>query len=984
MRFRSWLVLVSVLIAPNRLLPQSHEPGAAGLTPQQTKPAGSFTHGPDLPYPFPGLRPREVTGDFNGDGIPDLAISDGMTGSIRIVFGDGSGRLSAASGDPFPIGNGSFLMAASDFNNDGKSDLAVVFVPPSLKSVVLVLLSNGSGGFTTSFSKNIQFLQPSAILATDLNGDGNADLAVGDLSNLTVLIGDGAGGLSLGTGGGVAPVLLAQPSEIAAGDFNGDGNADLAIANRNTNSVTVVLGDGFGGCTSAGGSPIQSAELGPNAVAVGDFNGDGKLDIAVTGPASEAFAVFLGDGIGGFTRAPGSPVLATDTVLDMVSTDFDGDGIPDLALVDEYKGVIICLGAGDGTFHFTDSFPLANSVGVFQGVVADFNRDARPDLALVQLTGSSGYQVSTLLGSLAKTSTTLTATAPSADSPNTFRLVASVNPAPAFTVATGNVRFFDGSNLLDNVPAHNGVATTLVPLALGSHKLSAIYDGDQRTLSSASSTVSLTINSSPKIAQAVSIAPIPDRAFDTAPFRLFASTNSTSGIPVVFSMVSGPAVVNGSFLTVTGAGSITVQASQDGNATYLAAAPSSTTFQVSPAQQTITWQTINTTAFMTKPFQLGATASSGLPVNYAVLSGPITVNGNLALTTGTGAAVIQASQAGDVNYLAAPPALRDITVFPSTQFITFEAVPNHNVSDLPFALSATASSGLTVTFRVTGPANISGNVLTITGTGFVTVEADQTGNANYVPALPVIQSFQVLPAGVRIDRVVNAASYASAAIGSYAIIFGNQFTTETIRATGSATTLLGGVSVMFTDSGGQQVSADLLYASPTQINLIIPPRLSSGRTTAAVTNSIGASASYTFTLPVVTPGIFTATASGTGPPAAYATIVAPDGSTTILPAFQCAPNPSGCTPAPIPLGPPGTKVYLNLYGTGIRGLSGLAGVGATLGGVPATVLYAGPQGDDPALDQINLLVEPFTGPRLVNLQVTVDDYSSNFVQVQFR
>ena len=190
----------------------------------------------------------------------------------------------------------------------------------------------------------------------------------------------------------------------------------------------------------------------------------------------------------------------------------------------------------------------------------------------------------------------------------------------------------------------------------------------------------------------------------------------------------------------------------------------------------------------------------------------------------------------------------------------------------------------------------------------------------------------------------------------------------------------------FATSNGQQFPADLYYVSPTQINLIIPPGVPFTDTITITVKSSAGSASLTqaFFFGIVSPGIFTADGSGSGVPAGFAITVNPDGSSSTAPLFQCTANPLICTPVPISLEGPGTKVYLSLYATGVRGLSKLANASATVGGVPAQVVYAGSQGSFPALDQVNLLVDPYTGPRLVDVQFYVDGHTSNVVKVQFR
>ena len=175
--------------------------------------AGSFVPGPGVPYPTGGNPPGLVSGDFNGDGILDFAIADNLADTVQILLGDGKGGFSAAPGTPLSVGVADPLgdklnIVGGDFNRDGKTDLAILHYLPSGLTSVSVLLSNGSGGLTVSFSRDLNLLPPGVALTADFNGDGNPDLVIADLSGLTVLIGDGRGGLSLGTGG---PAGVSQP-----------------------------------------------------------------------------------------------------------------------------------------------------------------------------------------------------------------------------------------------------------------------------------------------------------------------------------------------------------------------------------------------------------------------------------------------------------------------------------------------------------------------------------------------------------------------------------------------------------------------------------------------------------------------------------------------------------------------------------------------------------------------------------------------------
>ena len=159
--------------------------------------------------------------------------------------------------------------------------------------------------------------------------------------------------------------------------------------------------------------------------------------------------------------------------------------------------------------------------------------------------------------------------------------------------------------------------------------------------------------------------------------------------------------------------------------------------------QTITFANPGTQTYGT-PLTLAATASSGLPVTYAVTSGPATVSGSVVTFTGAGSVTVQASQAGDTNYAAASSVSVTFTVNQEAQTITFPNPGTQTYGAAPLTLTATASSALAVTYSVTsGPATVSGNKLTLTGAGSVTVQATQTGNANFLAATPVSATFSV-------------------------------------------------------------------------------------------------------------------------------------------------------------------------------------------------------------------------------------------------
>ena len=244
--------------------------------------------------------------------------------------------------------------------------------------------------------------------------------------------------------------------------------------------------------------------------------------------------------------------------------------------------------------------------------------------------------------------------------------------------------------------------------------------------------------------QTITFAAIADQTFGDAPIPLVAA--ASSGLPVSFSVASGPASLAGNLLTLTGADVVTVQANQPGNASFNPATPVQVSFNVARANQSVVFSPVSDKSVGDAPFVLSATASSGLPVIFAIVSGPAAVVGNLVTLSGAGTVTVRASQSGNINFNAALDVERSFVVAKLPQFITFGALSRQVFGDAPFALSASASSGLPVSFSIlSGPAIVSGNILTMTGAGLVVLRASQSGDANSAPAPNVDQVLIVVP-----------------------------------------------------------------------------------------------------------------------------------------------------------------------------------------------------------------------------------------------
>jgi uncharacterized protein (TIGR03437 family) len=333
--------------------------------------------------------------DFNHDGVADLAFSD-LAGNITILQGSSAGSFNpifqyqlanSLSGLPVAI-------VAADFNGDGRADLAVAVenYAPAKPNLVLVFVGKGDGTFQEPIAITLaRGLSVSSLAAGDVNGDGKPDLAVvvntqngGTADEVLVFLASADGSFKSSASYAVGPVAFA----VVTGDFNSDGRLDLAITNeggyaQSDGTISLLFGKGDGTFSAAVPIPLSGAQgLGPYSIAGGDLNGDGKLDLVVTISNDTTYpgglAVLLGRGDGSFQ----SPVLYPVTSAGVVVGDLNNDHVPDLIVsiprsADAYPGAGYLLGNGDGTF--APEVQFAGLIGPL--VTADFNRDGQLDLA---------------------------------------------------------------------------------------------------------------------------------------------------------------------------------------------------------------------------------------------------------------------------------------------------------------------------------------------------------------------------------------------------------------------------------------------------------------------------------------------------------------------------------------------------------------------------------------------------------------------------
>jgi hypothetical protein len=366
---------------------------------------GSFSQS-TLPMSF--YASNVVAADFNGDGKPDLALT-GYYSQTQILFGNGDGTFQTPVQYPTSLNMG---LAVADFNGDGKPDLVVGASASGLPNVADILINDGTGNFQVN-EYPLGGTVPASVTTGDFNGDGKADVILasfcsvggGLLPNHCL---DGTLGLLLGNGDGTMQAATMVPSgpgqvqqyAVFLADLNGDGIPDLIEIGQPISGVNgaVTVSLGMGGGAFGPPTSISTGAAQPRSAVVGDFNHDGKADLAIAHLCvdqpctTESVVVLLGNGNGTFQAPVIYPITTSPDYYPWIAAgDVNGDGNTDLVAVSQCSdsscnagAVSVLMGAGDGTFHaaVTTDTPNDRALNV---AVADLNHDGKDEVVVLGL-----------------------------------------------------------------------------------------------------------------------------------------------------------------------------------------------------------------------------------------------------------------------------------------------------------------------------------------------------------------------------------------------------------------------------------------------------------------------------------------------------------------------------------------------------------------------------------------------------------------------
>jgi len=634
-------------------------------------------------------------------GAATLTNGSGAAIATAYVYGTGSGpQVTFSPGTQSALGGGFNFPGGVAVDGSGN-----VFVGDASNNAVKEILA--AGGYTNVNTLGSGFNYPTGVAV-----DGSGNVFVADSSNNAVKEILAAGGYAtvntLGSG-------FASPGGVAV-----DGSGNVFVADSSNNAVKEILA--AGGYTTV--NTLGSGFASPGGVAV-----DGSGNVFVVDTGNNAVKEILA--AGGYTT---------------VNTLGSGFNSPRGVAVDGGGNVFVAdngniavkeiFAAGGYTTVYTlgSSFNSPIGVAVDGGgnvFVADVGNNTVVKLDFADPPSLSF--ASTAVGSTSSDSPQTLTLANIGNAPLTFPVPGTgSNPviSDGFTINSSTCPQLTSSSSPGTL-ASGSSCTNLIsfmPTTVGSISGSLVTtDNHLNAAAPGYTTQSIALSGTGTAGTPTIIFTVPNHTYGDAPFTVSATSNSTGAF--TYSVVSGPATISGSTVTLTGAGTVVLQASEVADSNYVATTNNST-FTVAAGTPTIIFSVPNHT-YGDAPFTVSAASNSTGTFTYTVVSGPATISGSTVTLTGAGTVVLQASEAADSNYAIATQNVT-LTVTTGTPTIIF-TVPNHTYGDAPFTVSATSNSTGAFTYTVvSGPATIAGSTVTLAGAGTVVLEASEVADSNYV------------------------------------------------------------------------------------------------------------------------------------------------------------------------------------------------------------------------------------------------------------
>lgn len=494
---------ITVLNTATSLLAYSR----ASFTPTFTPNKGSITtcdFDPKVDFTTNPNAYSVVVGDLDGDGKADLAVANYGSNSVSVFRNTSSnGLVNYDAKVDFTTGANPFSVAAGDLDGDGKLDLAVV---NNSSNTVSVFRNTGTSG-TISYAAKIDFAtgsSPWSVAISDLDGDGKSDLAVASYSSNRVSVFRNTGSIgNISYAPRVDFTTGTFPISVATGDVDGDGKTDLAVANYNSNTVSIFRNTSTIGSINYAAKVDFSTSSNPYALATGDLDGDGKSDLAVLNYFSTSTSVFRNTSSVGIISYASKVDFTTGGRPSSVAIgDLDGDGKGDLSVVNYTSNTVSVLRntSSISTINFDNKVDFVTGSGPYSVAIGDADGDTKPDI-IVANEGSN--TISVFRNNPSITLPTITGLTPSSGYIGATVTITGTNLS---TIAANNIVKFNGTPAVVISSTATSITTT-VPTGATTGKITVTI-GCNTATSVADFTVGTVANEPPVILSAISAAPI--------------------------------------------------------------------------------------------------------------------------------------------------------------------------------------------------------------------------------------------------------------------------------------------------------------------------------------------------------------------------------------------------------------------------------------------------------------------------------------------